>query len=105
MSKDVLMCHISRASIILYKKKEKSLHRFGAREVHKIFCKLKVHEIHAASFIHKICCNRLENGVSVKQYSELKVPEKNLSLEREINRTSSWTAVQVLNKCFSVQVV
>lgn len=66
MSKDVLMCHISKASI--FTRKEKSLHRFGAREVHKTFCKLKVHGIHASSFIHKIFCNRIENTVSVKQY-------------------------------------
>lgn len=49
------------------------------------FCKLKVHEIHASSFIHKVFCNRVENTVNIKQYLELKVPEKNLSLEREIN--------------------
>jgi len=105
MSKDVLMCHISRAWIFLYKKSKKLFHRFGAREVHNTFCKLKVHGIHASSFIHKKFCNRIENIVSVKQYLELKVPENNLSLERETNWTSSWTAMQVLNKCSSVQVV
>lgn len=97
------MSHFKSISLPL---QEKSLHRFGAREVHKTFCKLKLHEIHASSFIHKIFCNRVQNTVSVKQYSRVKSTWKEALLgEREINWTSSWTAVQVLNKCFSVQVL